>query len=224
MIKYLYIIVLIVMVVSCKKDNSQKINFGYQYFPVNEGHYNVYDVKSIIHDDAVSLHDTTILQIKEVIGEAFTDEEGETALKLYRYKRNTSQDNWMINDVWVVKRTNETAEVVEENIRYIKMGFAISYQQYWDGNALNNKTKEECYYSNIAEPFTVDNLTVYDSTAIVEHQNNLNYIEYQRHYEVYAANVGKIYSVDKDYTIFNGDTLSPDKGYEVYYSIIETGN
>ncbi|MGV6861517.1 MAG: hypothetical protein ACWA41_07080 [Putridiphycobacter sp.] len=217
------ILVLFFGFVGCKKDNSQKINFGYQYFPFTEGKYSVYDVMSIVHDDPISVHDTTYLQIKEVIGESYTDEEGETARKLYRYKRYSSTDNWQIKDVWSVKLTPQTAEVVEENQRIIKMAFAISYEQTWDANALNNKTAENCFYTHITEPFTVDNQEIYDSTAIVEHINNLNYIEYQRHFEVYAANYGKIYSVNKDLSINNGDTLDVEKGFEIYYSIVEAG-
>jgi hypothetical protein len=221
--KIFYISLIGLLLISCKKDNSQPITFGYHYFPIDIGHYQIYDVLSIIHDNPVSVHDTTYLQIKEVIGEAYTDNEGEEAHKLYRYIRYSDTLSWEIKDVWSVKLTPETAEVVEENKRRIKMGFAISYNQYWDGNALNNDAKEECYYTNIVKPFTVNNFTTYDSTAIVEHSNYLNYIQYLRHYEVYAANVGKVFSVDKDLTLNNGDTLDIEKGYEVYYSIVEYG-
>lgn len=211
------------MILSCKKDNSQPINFGYHYFPVNVGQYQIYDVISIVHDAPVDVHDTNYLQIKEVIGESITDNEGEEAYKLYRYKRYSDTANWQIKDIWTIKLTPQTAEVVEENKRRIKMAFAISYNQYWDCNALNNDNKEECYYSKIAEPFTVSNLTVYDSTVMVEHSNYLNYVQYLRHYEVYAANVGKIYSVDKNLTLTDGDTLNVEKGTEIYYSLVEYG-
>ena len=209
---------------SCKKDNSAPINMGYQYFPINEGHYTVYDVINITHDDAVQVHDTNYYQIKEVIGEVYMDEEGENANKLYRYYRANDSANWVMKDVWSMKLTGRTAEVVEENIRYIKMGFAISYDEYWDCNALNNIYSEECYYSKITEPFTVSNGTVIDSTAIVEHSNFATYIDYIREYEVFAANIGKIYSVKKDIKINNGDTLDIDKGTELYYSLIDWGN
>ncbi len=223
MTRIFIISITLLLLVSCKKDNSQPINFGYQYFPVKEGLYKVYDVMSIIHDDPVNVHDTTILQIKETIGEVYTDEEGDEAHKLYRYKRYSDTANWEIKDVWSIKLTPQTGEIVEENKRRIKMAFAISYNQFWDGNALNNDEKEECYYRDIAKPFTVDNLTTFDSTAVVEHADYLNYIQYLRHYEVYSANIGKIYSVNKDITLINGDTLNVDKGTEVYYSIIDYG-
>ena len=209
---------------SCNKDNSAPINMGYHYFPINEGHYTVYDVIDIIHDDAVAVHDTNRYQIKEVIGELFIDEESDEARKLKRYKRIDSTYNWVIKDVWAIKLTGRTAEVVEENKRRIKMGFAISYERFWDGNVLNNDETEECYYTKITDPFTVDNGTVVDSTTVVEHSNFLTFIDYQRHFEVYAANIGKIYSVKKFLEINNSDTLNIIKGTELFYSLIDYGN
>lgn len=218
-----YIFILFILM-SCGKDNSEKLNLGYHYFPINEGLYKVYDVSQIVHDDEAGVHDSAYYQIKEVIGETYIDEEEEEAQKLYRYFRQDSTDNWTIKDVWVMKRTLTTAEVVEENQRMLKMGFAISYNQYWDANVHNNFDKVECYYENIAKPFTADDFTVFDSTATVEYKNLVTFIDYERKFEVYAANVGKIYSVDKYFTIENGDTLQPIKGTELKYSIVEFGN
>ena len=213
----------ILIAVSCHKDNSAPISMGYHYFPINEGHYVVYDVVSIVHDDLVAVHDTNVYKIKEVIGESYDDLEGEQFHKLYRYKRTSSSNSWAIKDVWTIKLTNTTAEVLEENKRRIKMGFAISYDKYWDCNALNNDNKEECYYSKITDPFMVNNGNVIDSTAIVEHTNFLSFIDYTRSYEVYAANIGKIYAYKKDFTINNSDTLNPIKGVEQFYSMVEYG-
>jgi hypothetical protein len=224
MIKYVSIVFLFCVGLSCKKDNSAPVNMGYQYFPINEGHYTVYDVIDILHDDVVGVHDTNTFQIKELVGESFIDEEGDEARELKRYQRVDSTYNWLIKDVWVIKLTGRTAEVVEENKRRIKMGFAISYEQYWDGNVLNNEEKEDCYYTKITDPFIVDNGTVIDSTTIVEHADFLTFIDYNRHFEVYAANIGKIYSVKKFLEINNSDTLDIIKGTELFYSLIDYGN
>ena len=211
------------MISACHKDNSAPINMGYQYFPANEGHYVIYDVVSIIHDDVVSVHDTNVYQIKEVIGENFVDLEEEQYQKLYRYKRQSSQDNWQIKDVWTLKNTGKNAEVVEENKRMVKLAFAISYEKQWDCNALNSDESIECYYSKITDPFTVNNGNVIDSTVIVEHTNFLTFIDYTRSFEVYAANIGKIYAYKKEFTITNSDTLNPIKGVEQFYSLVEFG-
>lgn len=220
---FLYIILLSLSVYSCKKDNSAPINMGYHYFPTTNGLFVIYDIKSIIHDDLVAVHDTNVYQIKSTIGETLTDLEGDKFQKVYRYKREDAMSPWIMKDVWTMKLTNKTAEVVEENKRIIKLAFGISYAKEWDCNSFNSEDKEICKYSKIAEPFTVNNGTIIDSTARVEHANSLTFIDYNRHYEVYAANIGRIYSYKKEFTITNTDTLNPIKGIEQYYSMIEYG-
>ena len=206
---------------SCKKDD-QRIIYGHQYFPYEEGAYVVYNVTDIIHDDPVAVHDTSYYQIKEQIGEEDIDEEGQMYRKMYRYIRSNDTLAWALKDAWVVKKTNRSVELVEENDRIIKLAFSISYDQFWDCNALNNDNEEECFYANIYEPFSTGGLD-FDSTVTVKHQDFESFIEKIEIYEVYGANVGKIHSYKKDIRINNGDTLDIEKGTELYYTAKEYG-
>ena len=219
----IFIILICIGVCSCKKDNSAPINLGYHYFPTTEGLFVVFDIVSIVHDDVVSVHDTNSYQIKTSIGETLIDLEGDSFQKLFRFKRADETEEWVVKDVWTMKLTGQTAEVVEENKRIIKMAFGISYVKEWDSNSLNSDEEQQCYYSKIAEPFTVNNGDIIDSTTIIEHSNYLTFIDYNRYYEVYAANIGKIYSYRKEFTITNTDTLNPIKGIEQFYSMTEYG-
>lgn len=219
--KILFLLAISITVIACKKDDNG-IVYGYQYFPADSGKYVVYDVVDIIHDDLSAVHDTDYYQIKEVIGEEDIDLEGETFNKMYRYKRESDTLNWWLKDVWVVKKSNQSVEVVEENDRVIKLAFSISYDQYWDCNALNNEDAEQCYYRNIYEPRTVG-INEFDSTVVVEHSDNLNAIEYMRFYEIYAANVGRVQTVNKDLEISSSDTLTVLKGTELFYTAVSWG-
>jgi hypothetical protein len=219
----LFILILpFLLLASCKKDQNTDIIYGYQYFPTDLGKYVVYDVMDILHDDLAGIHDTNYYQIKEVMGEEDIDLEGETFNKLYRYTRLSDTLTWQLQDVWVVKKTSKSVEVVEENSRVIRMAFSISYDQYWDCNALNNNYQEQCFYADIYEAKTIGNIP-YDSTVVVERTNFISFIEQLRSYDVYAANVGKIRSVFKDIEIGNGDTLDVQKGTELYYTAIQSG-
>jgi hypothetical protein len=212
---------LLLMISSCEKTD-ETIIYGDHYFPADSGRYVIYDVMAIVHDDPSNVHDTARFQIKETIGEEVMDLEGDPTRKLYRYIRNDDTLNWELKDVWVIKKTGRSVEVVEENQRKIKMAFSISYDQYWDGNALNNLADEQCYYTHIYEPISVGSLD-YDSSVVVEHQNFLSYIEYLRSYEVFAPNIGKIQSYYKDIEINAGDTLNVEKGTELFYDAVEFG-
>lgn len=208
---------------ACKKNQNEDIIYGYQYFPSDSGRYVIYDVVDILHDDLSAVHDTSTYQIMEVVGEEDVDLEGETFNKLYRYKRDADTLSWALKDVWTFKKTGRNVEVVEENQRVIRMAFSISYDQYWDCNALNNFDAQQCYYADIYQEKTINNL-FYDSTVVVERENFTSFIEYQRAFDVYAANIGRVQSVYKDLEIDNGDTLQVLKGTELYYTAVDFGN
>ncbi len=220
--KFLVLISFCAVFTSCKKDEDHGIIWGYEYFPIEEGNFVVYDVVDIFHDVALLQHDTSAYQIKEVIGEEVIDGEGESSQKLRRYYRLDTSQNWQIQDVWTVKRTNKNAEVVDENNRLVEMAFAISYDQYWDCNALNNQNEQQCYYDNIYVPLSIGGID-YDSTVRVEKDNFTSFIQYLRSYEIYAPGVGSVYSVRKDLEIDNYDTLDIIKGSELFYTAVDFG-
>ncbi|MBN4082102.1 hypothetical protein JYT21_00200 [bacterium AH-315-B15] len=216
------ILPILILLASCKKQDTT-ITYGYHYFAYEEGQYVVYDVVDIFHDVAlIPAHDTSTYQIKEVVGESFVDEEGDDSRKLRRYFRTADSLSWAIKDVWAIKRTSVNAEVVEENDRYVKMAFAISYDRDWDCNALNNESSQTCYYDKIYKPLSINGY-MHDSTVYVEQENFKSFIDYKRSYEVYASHIGRIYSVKKDLTIDNNDTLDVQYGSELFYTAIEWG-
>lgn len=214
--------VVLVLISSCKKDEEQ-ILYGYQIYPMEEGRYVIYDVVDIFHDVALfPAHDTNYYQIKEVIGEEEVDDEGEPYRKLYRYYRESDPLNWTIKDVWTVKRTPQTLETLEENKRRISLAFSVSYDRYWNYNALNEDDELTARYDNIYEPMSIG-LQSYDSTVRVEIEKLTTFIEYRRQYDIYATNVGRIIRVQKDLEILNSDTTDIKKGTEVFYTAIEFG-
>lgn len=216
-----YIICLLI-ITSCKKDNGP-IFYGYHFFPVNEGHYVIYDVVDIFHDVALlPAHDTSYYQIKERIGETEMDGEGENYQKLYRYYRLNDTSAWSLQDVWTIKRTAQTAETLEENKRRISMAFSISYDRFWNYNTLNEDAALTARYENIYEPLSLG-ANSFDSTVRVEIENTISFIEYRRQYTIYASEIGKIYSVKKDLEILNSDTTDIKKGTEVYYTAVSFG-
>lgn len=220
--KFFGLVLVIALISSCKKD-AKTILYGYEIYPMDEGSYVIYDVTDIFHDVAlIPAHDTNWYQIKEVIGEEELDGEGEPFRKLYRYHRLADTLDWTMQDVWTVKRTSQTLEKVEENKRRISLAFSVSYDRYWDYNALNEDDELTARYENIYEPFSIG-ADSYDSTVRVEIENLLTFIEYKRQYDIYAMNVGRIIGVKKDLEILNTDTTDIKKGTELFYTAIEFG-
>lgn len=212
---------LLLLVVSCREDHTP-VQMGYDYFPTQEGKYVVYQVMEVRHDtDLQPTHDTSNYYLKEVVGEPFTDEAGDTAHKLYRYIGETQQ-NLSLKDVWIIKRTPANAQKVEENIRIVKLGFAPDITDEWDGNAMNNNDEELYTYEWVHEPYTVGNIAL-DSNVKVLQQDFYTFVDYLSAYEVYGKNVGLIHKVKKDFYISNFDTINVIRGTEIEMRAIEYG-
>ena len=92
---YLFLL-LIFLIVSCKKNEDQKaIYLGYDYFPVNVDRELFYDGDSTITDEFSQTTRTHHFQIKEVIDSTFLDNENRPTQRIERYVRDSSMAHWM---------------------------------------------------------------------------------------------------------------------------------
>lgn len=78
-----------------------------------------------------------ILFLKEKITEQFIDNLGRTARKIERY---VTDDTLLhpfveVNNVWYQIKTDRNVEVIEDNIRYVKLTFPVSKAA--NGKAIN---------------------------------------------------------------------------------------
>lgn len=216
-----------------KDDDNQDINLdpGYGYFPIDIGHYVVYKADSIWHDnpteDSPGVHDTTSYFIKELIESEFQDASGETSMRLERFKRNSEDEPWNLADVWFISRNNLNGQKVEENVRYVKMGFPISASSSWDGNALNIRDSWTYRYDSLYVDRIYHEVN-YPRTVKVLQRDNKNFVEDQLAYEIYAPEVGLIYRYHRDLTTRLNYTNAPTAenirfGIEFRWEILEYG-
>lgn len=200
--------------VFCKKKTEELPDLGYDYAPEVLGKYIVYDVDSTIYDDFNN--DTTYYKyrIKEKYEEAFSDNEGRPALKIVRYIKeynpSVSYDNipWTLKDVWMANKTKTSYEVVEEDVRYVKLSFPVKEAVEWNGNS-QNINPEWLYTYKYFDQKEMINTTTFDNVLYVEQKDdkNKNNIHREFYIEKYAKHVGLVYKEIKDllsYTVTVG--------------------
>jgi hypothetical protein len=191
---YFVLIILLAMnISSCKKDSNTVSPFtSYSYAPENIGHEIIYDVDSIIKSDFDGLTHTNHFQIRELIADTFTDNQGRPTLRLERYKRLTPNDPWVIYKVWTANKTNVHYEKKEDNITYVKLVFPPSSSVTWNGNSLN--FLDSVYYSYLTfnTPDSYNNLS-FDSALTVLQNDYEDIIEKNYQAEKYATEVGMYY-------------------------------
>lgn len=223
-----FIFFFFVFEISCKKDTETSVDVGYSYFPVNVGHWVMYEVDSTVWDDFYNINDSLHeraynYKIKEIIESEFYDNEGRLTQRLERYKKLNDTTDWFINDVWTMNLTSATAEKVEENNRFIKLVFPVSKNTTWNGNAFNTIGEAEYEYDDIDVPATINGI-LYDSTlTVIQASDTNNLIEAQFQYEIFARNIGLIY---KRYRYVTFDIVSHEilSGKDYSYKIISYGN
>lgn len=221
--KYGIILIGIVLsLTSCKKDDETDVDFGYDYFPTQEGLYKIYDVMEAVHDDPSNIHDTTRYQLKTLIGERIIDNEGDSVNKFYRFTRDFPTDEWTLKDVWTIKVDDlRRGELVEENQRVIKLVFPTNNGVSWNINAHNpmdplEATIEKSNQSHLIGAYD------FSRTATVRYKNEINLVNQYDQYQVYASGIGLIHVHWQDYDkVFA--TSTPRLGDEYHWDLIEYG-
>ena len=189
---------------SCKKKESVTVYMGYDYFPNKVGHYVIYQCDSIVVNPfkaTVPRFDTFKYQIKEVIDSIYNSQ-GQTTQLIIRYKRTDTTIPWSniltIEKRWTGSLLSNMATRLEDNNNYIKLVFPMSLNETWNGNAQNTIGTWNYQYITLNTPATVNGHT-FDSTLTVFQQKDSSFLSYQYYFEQYAAGIGLINKVVRDY-------------------------
>lgn len=209
--------------VACKKETND-VDFGFDYFPLEEGHFVEYEVMEIFHDkDLIPQHDTVRYKLRTVIGEDVLDNLGRNAKKFFRYAYSLDSGELIDQRVWAtIIDENKRGEVVEENQRKIRLVFAVKDNKEWNVNAFNTEEDNTVYFANVNTPKTINGFH-FEETAKVVYGDLLSLVDYRKMHEVYAKGVGLVERSFKDLTIQNFDTTQINKGTEVHYKLLDYG-
>jgi hypothetical protein len=197
----------------------------YRYFPLDAGTYVVYSVDSIIHryeDDSTnnpdSLIDTFKYEVKEVVDSDFIDGEGEVAWRISRYQRETGTADWNFTTLWTAKRNSQSAQKVEENIRYVKLSFPIKQNKTWNGNLFNFLPEEDYSIDEANVPLAIGGFS-FDSSVTVLQVEDFNAIHRIFKQEKYVYGIGLAYR-ERDSLNINGNAHITN-GVEFRQSLID---
>ncbi len=216
----------LVFLTSCREDPQLEYDLGYDYYPETIGTYVEYEVTEIVHDNAVSIHDTSHYYLKEQIESSFIDDEGRKAYRIERFKKDSLHHSWQISDVWVSVKTTTHLEKVEENETFLRLLFGVKNDKEWDGNAANTRDAWEYTYKDVDEPFNMSGESFSQTTRIIQRDFRVTEIPIAHEYveEIYARNVGLVKKYHKELrSIGFNDTTNVLEGYELYMDYMDHG-
>ncbi|WP_018623126.1 hypothetical protein [Spirosoma luteum] len=162
------------------------------YFPLKTGHYIIYAVE----EQQFSLTAPPVsrtYQLKERIGDSYTDVTGQTAYRLSRYRRTTVNQPWQADSIWAVRLVNNEAIRTENGRDFVRLTGPVADQLNWDSNRYNQLGRDDYTIRNAGQPYRVQD-KVFDETVTVLNQLDSTLISVKKRIDVYARQVGLIYT------------------------------
>ncbi len=228
---------------SCKKETAVPSPDESALFPLDLGHYVVYNVDSVYYDDFQCLTSVFKMQMRYTVADTFTDNEGRPSFRFDVHLRRTDSMPWQPHQTFYVINTGSRLELVQNNLRYIKLIFPVREGQTWDGNAFIPEADQDLQYfagwkyryTNVDQDMTVDDQSFTNTVTVEQTDEQLNdpgtqpcayaYKTFSK--EAYSSGVGLIYREITHWTYdpqcVNGTPTRPGclKGYSVRMRAID---
>lgn len=197
----LFFLLLIILFAGCERitidpDNTRS---GYDYYPLSQGDYRVYDVYRISYNFATE-NDTLQFEVKEVISKKYLNQEGDTTFVLERYNRQQQESPWKFDSAYHIRRTIYQAIELNNNRPLVKLVFPVQEGKTWNSNQLNNMEADSFKMTDVHKPFRIDGQQ-YPGTVTVLHRNIQDTIVRQDvRKEIFAPGIGPVYRLVKSLT------------------------
>ena len=216
----LIFILISLWVVSCSKETADPVDMGFDYFPLEQGRWIIYDVRSIVWDDNDQSVDTTYYQLKTEIDTTFYDNLGRLSYRWNQYMKSDTSTRWYYTHTFALTRTPERLESVEGNNRFVRLAFPVQTSISWDVNAFNTQEPLNASYIDVGFSKNINGKDFGDCAQALLEDNTSLVNEYYRE-EIYGRGVGMLEKVDKH--IDKELTGEITKGYFVRYQIVSYG-
>jgi hypothetical protein len=223
---------------SCKKENDNTFSGEYNraYFPLEMGRYVTYDVDSTLWDDFVQVKSVHKYQMRYTVADTFRDNAGRLSYRIETLIRKGDTLPWNEHRVLYVTPTDSNLELVENNLRYIKLVFPIGNDIQWKGNSMIPLLDADYQYfqdwnyiySDYEKPFNHGKADFPNTVTVNQVDEVLNdpetmpnsyaYRTYGK--EVYAFDVGMVYREMTRWE-YQPNTVMFRRGYQVIMRAVD---
>jgi hypothetical protein len=153
----LFVLLTVALFSGCDKTTLENIDgAAYQtqrlteLFPLQVGKYIVYRTDSTVFTNFGTETQIHSYQEKNLIDAQITDASGRISYRVYRYLRDTAGvQPWQSAGTYFITPLSNQVEVVENNLRFIKLHLPVQKDFTWNGNSyLNNNPYEQYSFLN----------------------------------------------------------------------------
>ncbi len=229
--------------ISCTKEteefSTEKI---VDYWPLTVGKYITYRLDSTVFANLGRTEEIHRYQVKHIVDAQITDNLGRVSYRILRYLRDSvGTTEWAPNGAYFITPLNDQVEVVEDNLRFIKLRSPFKLNLDWKGNKYlssnpyfslysfsndDNMNDWDYKYNKFDQAATIGTQTLNNVYTVFQIDELLNApVTDTRSYgfrsyalEKYAKNIGPVY---RDLLLweYQPNTGSVSGGYKIGFGI-----
>jgi hypothetical protein len=193
------------------------------YLPLVKGKYITYRIDSLVFTNFGRNVEIHRYQVKHIIDDTIRDNTGRLSYRIYRYTRDsTGTSDWQPTGSYFITPLSDRVELVEDNLRFIKLHVPLIEGYNWKGNKYlpsdayepfgyafsndNSMKNWDFTYDAIGSTLSYQGKTYNDVTTVEEEDYTDNvpitpnlYANRTRSVESYSKGIGLVY---RDYQLW----------------------
>ncbi len=235
---------------SCNEKEEFVTDKVSDYIPLTPGKYITYRLDSMVFTNFGRNTEIHKYQVKHIIDALITDNLGRPSYRIYRFIRDsvdatswTPAQPWINSGTYFITPLSDQAEVIEDNLRFIKIHLPIKDAYSWKGNKYlptdpysplynfsndDNMVDWDFYFDGNPSSFSYKGISYSDVLTVEQVDESLNvpitvptaYAARSRSVERYSKTIGLVY---REYEIweYQPNTGNPAGPYKTGFGITE---
>lgn len=245
--QFLFLLLAVSFFLSCSKETEEfQTEEVSDYLPTQTGKYITYRIDSTIFTNFGANVEVRSYQEKHEVDALINDNLGRSAYRVFRFIRDTAGTTaWKPSGSYFITKVDKTMEVVENNLRFLKLAGPIKEGNSWKGNRFlptdpygvfyefsndDAMADWDYLYSSVDESKTINGKTFPNTITVEQIRDSINYplinagaygfINYS--VDTYAKGLGLIQQEVRMYEYQPPSTPRPGfKGFGVKRTIID---
>lgn len=198
------------VVISCDSSDEQQPDTGKEYFPLQTGLFQIYDVERTEY--TLGVPTTEMYQLKTAVVDSFLNVDETYIYVIHRSSRISEASPWSYIDTWSVRDASAEAVVNVGNFPVVSLKYPVSSGLSWNANVYNTRDEDEFTIESLNQQLSFGG-TEFSDCLTVEQNNNEDFIvALDQRKEIYARGIGLVY---KDSTVLYYCTQPDCIGQEI---------
>ena len=243
-------VLLVSIFFSCNKKEDFVTEQLKDYIPLISGKYIIYRLDSMVFTNFGRTTEIHKYQVKDVVDALITDNLGRPSYRVYRFIRDsvdatswTPAQPWINSETYFITPLSDQFELIENNLRFIKIHLPITNAYNWKGNKYlpndpygplynfsndDNMADWDFFYDGNTSSFSYKGINYTDVRTIEEADESFNvpitvptaYAARSRSVEKYSKNIGLVY---REYELweYQPNTGNPAGPYKTGFGITQ---